>query len=134
VAGGAAPRIAAIRLLPPVSCAGRQAPHMTSSRSDDMRDANLAVQMTSSRTPYTAVPVPGSPGNLWRGCERWPCRSDFQGGTLSGECPAGGVRASAAAGRRLSGVPGRVQDGSGTMRCSRTQLDLIGHDPEPASR
>ena len=37
-----------------------------------------------------AVPVPGSPGNLWRGCERWPCRSDFQGGTLSGACTAGG--------------------------------------------
>jgi hypothetical protein len=37
------------------------------------------------------VPVPGSPGNLWRGCERWPCRSDFQGGTLSGACTAGGV-------------------------------------------
>src|ERR1035438_10198324 len=31
-------------------------------------------------------------------------------------------------------VPGRVQDGSGTMRCSWTQLDLMGHDPEPASR
>jgi hypothetical protein len=27
-------------------------------------------------------------------------------------CPAGGVRTSAAAGRRLSGVPGKVQDGS----------------------
>ena len=27
-------------------------------------------------------------------------------------CLAGGVRISAAAGRRLSGVPGRVQDGS----------------------
>ncbi len=37
-----------------------------------------------------AVPVPGSPGKLWRGCERWPCRSDFQGGTLSGACAAGG--------------------------------------------
>jgi hypothetical protein len=49
-------------------------------------------------------------------------------------CPAGGVRTSAAAGRWLSGVPGRVQDGSGTMRCSRTQLDLMGHDPKPASR
>jgi hypothetical protein len=45
-----------------------------------------------------------------------------------------GVRTSAAAGRRLSGVPGRVQDGSGTMRCSWTQLDLMGHDPKPASR
>jgi hypothetical protein len=81
-----------------------------------------------------AVPVPGSPGNLWRGCERWSCRSDFQGGTVSGACPAGGVRPSAAAGRWRSGVPGRVQDGSGTMRCSRTQLDLMGHDPKPASR
>ncbi len=36
--------------------------------------------------------------------------------------------------RRLSGVPGRVQDGSGTVRCSWTQLDLMGHDPKPASR
>jgi len=34
----------------------------------------------------------------------------------------------------LSGVPGRVQDGSRTMRSSWTQLDLMGHDPEPASR
>jgi hypothetical protein len=45
-----------------------------------------------------------------------------------------GVPASASAGRRLSGVPGRVQDGSGAVRCSRTQLDLMGHDPEPAPR
>jgi hypothetical protein len=45
-----------------------------------------------SRTARTgpAVQVPGSPGNLWRGRERWPCRSDFQGGTLSGACTAGG--------------------------------------------
>jgi hypothetical protein len=27
-----------------------------------------------------------------------------------------------------------VRDGSGTMRGSWTQLDLMGHDPEPASR
>ena len=27
-----------------------------------------------------------------------------------------------------------VQDGSGTVRCSWTQLDLMGRDPEPASR
>ncbi len=45
-----------------------------------------------------------------------------------------GVRGSAAAGRWLSGVPGRVQDGGGTVRCSWTQLDLMGHDPEPAPR
>jgi hypothetical protein len=43
-------------------------------------------------------------------------------------------RASAAAGRWLSGLLGRGQDGNGTMRCSRTQLDLMGHDPKPASR
>lgn len=49
-------------------------------------------------------------------------------------CPAGGVRTPAAAGRRVSGVPGRVQDGGGAVRCSWTQLDLMGHDPEPASR
>jgi hypothetical protein len=49
-------------------------------------------------------------------------------------CPAGGVGASAAAGRWLSGVPGRVQDGSGAVRCSWTQLDLMAHDPKPASR
>jgi hypothetical protein len=56
------------------------------------------------------------------------------GGTLSGACPAGERRASAAAGRWLSGLLGRGQDGNGTMRCSRTQLDLMGHDPKPASR
>jgi hypothetical protein len=40
-------------------------------------------------------------------------------------CPAGGVWASATAGRRLSGVPGRVRDGSwdGEM-----QLDSAGLD------
>jgi hypothetical protein len=36
-----------------------------------------------------AVPVPGSPGNLWRGRERWPRRPGFQGGTVSGARPAG---------------------------------------------
>jgi hypothetical protein len=45
-----------------------------------------------------------------------------------------GVRPSAAAGRRLSGVLGRVQEGGEAMRCSWTQLDLMGHDPKPASR
>jgi hypothetical protein len=38
------------------------------------------------------VPVPGSPGNLRRECERWPGGSDFQGGTVSGVCPAGEYR------------------------------------------
>jgi hypothetical protein len=61
------------------------------------------------------------------------------GSATGGEYPAHvlsgrGVRISAAAGRRLSGVPGRVQDGTGAVRCSWTQLDLMGHDPEPASR
>jgi len=53
------------------------------------------------------------------------------GGIRHMPCPAGGVLTSAAAGRRLSGVPGRVQGGSwdGEM-----QLDLIAHDPKPASR
>jgi hypothetical protein len=44
-----------------------------------------------------------------------------------------GLRQSAAPGRRLSDVPGRVQDGGGTMRCSRTQLDFMGRDPKDAS-
>jgi hypothetical protein len=48
--------------------------------------------------------------------------------------PGRRARASALAGRRLSGVPDRVQDGSRTVRCSWTQLDLMGHDPKPASR
>ena len=39
-----------------------------------------------------------------------------------------------AAGQWLSGVPSRVQDGSGTVRCSWTQLDLMAHDPKPGSR
>ena len=43
-----------------------------------------------------------------------------------------GVR-SIRCGWRLSGVPGRVQDGSGAVRCSWTQLHLMGHDPKPAS-
>jgi hypothetical protein len=49
-------------------------------------------------------------------------------------CPAGGVRTSAAAGRRLSGGPGPGPGRQGAVRCSRTQLDLMGHDPKPASR
>jgi hypothetical protein len=80
-----------------------------------------------------AVPVPGSPGNRWRGV------NDDRADRISkmGLYPAlvrPGVRASAAAGRWLSSVPGRIQDGSGTVRCSWTQLDLVGHDPEPAPR
>jgi hypothetical protein len=80
-----------------------------------------------------AAPVPGSPGNLWRGVK------DGRADRISrvGQYPAHvrpGVRASAAAGRWLSGMPGRVQDGGGTVRCSWTQLDVTGHDPEPASR
>jgi hypothetical protein len=45
-----------------------------------------------------------------------------------------GVRPSAAAGRRLTDVPGRVQEGGEAMRCTGTQLDFMGHDPKPASR
>jgi hypothetical protein len=45
-----------------------------------------------------------------------------------------GVRPSAAAGRRLTDVAGRVQEGGEAMRCSRTQLDFMGHDPKPAPR
>ncbi len=52
------------------------------------RESGLPADSGGSVAP--AVPVPGSPGKLWRGCERWPCRSDFQGGTLSGACAAGG--------------------------------------------
>lgn len=53
--------------------------------------AGIGLAADSGRTARTgpAVPVPCSPGNLWRGCERWPCRSDFQGGTVSDACPAG---------------------------------------------
>jgi hypothetical protein len=53
------------------------------------------------------------------------------GGTVSGACPVGEYGFWL---RRLSGVPGPVQDGSGAMRCSRTQLDSMGHDPKPATR
>ena len=81
-------------------------------------------------------PDPGTPPAL-SGCEKWPRRSDFQGGTVSAgirRMSGRGVRASAAAGLWLSRVPGWVQDGSGTMRCNWTQLDLMGLDPKPASR
>ncbi len=77
----------------------------------------------------------------------WARRGIFGGGVRDGSAdrisrvgqyPAharpGGGRASAAAGWWLSGVPGRIQDSSGAMRCSKTQLDLMGHDPEPSSR
>jgi hypothetical protein len=48
-------------------------------------------------------------------------------------CPAGRYglgRGSPAAQRRA----GRVQDGSGVVRRSWTELDLMGHDPKAASR
>jgi hypothetical protein len=74
----------------------------------------------------------GLSGSLWRRWARCPCRSDFQGWEVSGTCPVWpgeyGHRL------RLSGVPGRVQDGSGAVRCSWTQLDLMGHDPKPVPR
>ncbi len=75
-------------------------------------------------------PDPGTPLALSE-CERWPRRSDFQGGAgfprwdsirrTSGR----GVRASAAAGRWLSSVPGGVQDGSWD---GQMQLDSAGLD------
>ena len=85
------------------------------------------------RVDRPAVLVPGSPGNLGGGVR------DGRADRISrvGQYPAHfrpGSTGSAAAGRWLRGVPGRVQDGSGTMRCSWTQLDLMGHDPELASR
>lgn len=60
------------------------------------------------------------------------CRSCIQ-------CRPGSPRRRGSGGHRLRqagglAVPGRVQDSSGTVRCSRTQLDLMGHDPEPALR
>jgi hypothetical protein len=78
---------------------------------------------------------PGARPESLAGCERWyPCRSDFKVGHIRRMYGRGEWRALPAAGRWLSGVPGRVQDGGGTVRCSRTQLDLMGHDPKPASR
>jgi len=59
----------------------------------------------------------------------------FQGGTLSGACPAGGVGGHAP--RQAGGFaacPAGSRTAVGTTRCSRTQLDLTGHDPKPASR
>jgi hypothetical protein len=127
------------RSLPdgPARNAARQLPAV-SSRRFPLR-GNRACQRTvagpwQDRAEWSCRTGPGLARESLAGCERWPRRPGFQGGTVSGACPAGGVRPSAAAGRRLSGVPGRVQDGSGTMRCSRTQLDLMGHDPKPASR
>ncbi len=79
------------RSLPgwPARSGARQLPAV-SSRRFPLR-GNRACQRTVAgpRGP-SSVPVLGSPGNLWRGCERWQCGSDFQGGTVSGACPARG--------------------------------------------
>jgi hypothetical protein len=75
-------------------------------------------------------PDPGTPLALSE-CERWPRRSDFQGGTVSGARPAGEY------GHRLRQAGGSVaclagfRTAVGTVRCSWTQRDLMGHDPKP---
>ena len=58
-------------------------------------------------------------------------RSAFQGGTVSSAFPAGEYVHRL---RWLRSVPGRVQDGGGTVRCTWTQLDSMAHDPGPAAR
>jgi hypothetical protein len=77
-----------------------------------------------------ADPVPGSPGNLWRGCERWRCGSDFQGRTVSVACSAREY------GHRLrqAGSSAACPARSSTSLANEMQLDLTGHDPKPASR
>jgi len=78
----------------------------------------------------------GLSGNLWRRCERCPCRSDLQGWEVSGTCPVRpgkyGHRLRQAGGSAVCPAGSRMA--VGTVRCSWTQLDLMGHDPEPASR
>jgi hypothetical protein len=81
-----------------------------------------------------AVPVPGSPGNLWQGVNdgrvdripRWDTIRRMSGRRSGRHRPrqAGGIAAR----------PAGVQDGGGTVRLSWTQLDLMGHDRKPASR
>jgi hypothetical protein len=92
---------------------------------------NRACQRTVAgpRGPVLPCRSRDWPGILAGGVNGGRADRISQGVTVSRACPAGGVRPSAAAGRWLSGVPGRVQ-----MRCSSTQLDLMGHDPKPASR
>ena len=65
-----------------------------------------------------------------------PVQSDLPGWEVSGTCP---VRPGEYGHRlRQAGGSAACQAGSrtavGTVRCSWTQLDLMGHDPKPASR
>src|SRR5882757_6120803 len=90
--------------------------------------AGIGLPADSGRTArtYTAVPVPGSPGNHWRGVKDW--RADRIPGWDSirhMSCPAGGVWASAAAGRRLSS---RARPGPGRQWGGEMQLDSAGLD------
>src|ERR1700733_9195917 len=78
------------------------------------------------RADWFCLPVLGLVRESLAEVGKMPCRSNLRGvGSIwHMSCPAGGVRTSAAAGRRPSGV-GRVQDGSwgGEM-----QLDSAGLD------
>jgi hypothetical protein len=120
-----------------------------------VRPARQVPVVSSGRFPLRGKS--GLPADRWRDRGRtagWSClpvlglvRGTFGGGvkdaradriSKGGKYPvhvlSGRGSAGIGCGRRLSGVPGRVQDGSGAVRCSRTQLDLMGHDPKPASR
>jgi hypothetical protein len=99
--------------------AARQLPAV-SSRRFPLR-GNRACQRTvagswqdrADRADRSCGTGPGLVRILWRGCERWPCRSDFQGGTVSGACPAGGAGIGCGrpvAQRRARPGPGRQQD------------------------
>ena len=76
------------------------------------------------------------PGIFGRRCERCPCRSDLQGWEVSGTCPVRpgeyGHRLRQASSSAAS--PAGSRTAVGTVRCSWTQLDLMAHDPKPASR
>jgi hypothetical protein len=78
----------------------------------------------------------GLSGNLWRRRERCPCRSGLQRWEVSGTCPVRpgeyGHRLRQAGGS--AACPAGSGTAVGTVRCSWTRLDLMGHDPQPASR
>ena len=86
------------------SSSGRSAPEYK-----QPENAARARKDPGDRGP--AIPVPGSPGNLWRevndGREDRISRWD----TIRRMSGRGSGRACAAAGRWLRGVPGRLQDG-----------------------
>jgi hypothetical protein len=89
-----------------------------------LRGSRVCQRTVADRADRSCRAGPGLAGESLAGCERWPCGSDFQGGTVSGACPAGST--GIGCGRPVAQWhawpgPGRRWDGE-------MQLDSAGRD------